>query len=72
MSRQCFLAATILLAALVSSQAQTGSGFNDREKGISAELHNLRSLPDAQWAKTVGELARQIQRMRPVNTGHRP
>jgi peroxiredoxin len=68
MSRQYFLAAAILFAALVSSHAQTGSGFNDREKGISAELHNLRSLPDAQWTKTVGELARQIQQL-PASPG---
>jgi len=59
-----FLKATVLLAALVVLQAQTRPALNEQEKAISAQMGHLRSLPDDEWTKTVGNLARQIQKLR--------
>ncbi|PYT20481.1 MAG: hypothetical protein DMG58_33935 [Acidobacteria bacterium] len=68
MNSQYLLTATVLLAALVPLQAQTRPALNDQEKAISEQMGHLRSLPDNQWTKTVGKLARQIQQL-PASRG---
>jgi thiol-disulfide isomerase/thioredoxin len=68
MNGQFLLTTTVLLAALVPLQAQTRQALNDQEKGISDEMGQLRSLPDEQWTKTVGTIARQIQQL-PASPG---
>lgn len=68
MNSQYLLTATVLLAALTPLQAQTGPALNDQEKAISDQMGHLRSLPDNQWTKTVGKLAKQIQQL-PASPG---
>jgi peroxiredoxin len=68
MNRQSLLTATVLLAALAPLQAQTRPTLSDREKSISDQMRNLRSLADDQWTKTVGTLARQIHQL-PASPG---
>lgn len=48
--------------------AQNQPVFSDQEKAINDRLGRLRSLPDDEWTKTVGQLARQIQQL-PSGTG---
>ena|ERR1051326_5619419 len=63
MNRQSLLTTAVLLAALVPLQAQNRPTLSDRERSISDQMGNLRSLADDQWTKMVGTLARQIQKL---------
>ena len=59
------LAIAVLAAWSALLYAQTPPALSDQEKSISAQLGKLRSLPDAEWTKSVGQLARQIQALPP-------
>ena len=63
MNGQYLRVATVVFAALIPLQAQTQPTLTDQEKAISDEIGRLRSLPDEQWTKTVGTIARQIQQL---------
>jgi peroxiredoxin len=58
-NRQLALGILATWSALLCAQAPPAS--TDREKAITAQLNKLRSLPDAEWTQSVGQLARQIQ-----------
>jgi peroxiredoxin len=68
MNSRRLLTATILFAALVPLNAQTKPALSPQEKAISGEISGLRALPDAEWTKTAGKLARQIQQL-PASQG---
>jgi len=51
-----------LLAAVLGGQSPPP--LDDQEKNISERIGQLRSLPDEQWTKSVGELAAAIQGLR--------
>jgi peroxiredoxin len=65
MNSRHLLTAAVLLAAAAFVYAQTHPVQSDEEKGISAQMGKLRSLPDAEWKKSVGEVAREIQQLPP-------
>jgi peroxiredoxin len=56
-------------AALLYAQTQPkrirSDVLTDQEKALSAEMGKLRSLPDAEWTKAVGQIAREIQQLPP-------
>jgi len=64
-SRHRLLIAVALPACAAFLYAQTRPVPSDEEKAISARMGKLRSLPDAEWTKAVGEIARQIQQLPP-------
>ena len=64
-SRHGLLIAAALSACAAFLYAQTRPVPSDEEKAISARMGKLRSLPDAEWTKAVGEIARQIQQLPP-------
>jgi peroxiredoxin len=47
---------------------QNRPALNDREQAISAEIGQLRKLPDEAWTRSVAKLARQIQEL-PASPG---
>jgi len=57
------LAAAALYLTSSSAQTQTPPPMDDHEKAIAAEIGKLRSLPDDEWTKSVGSVARQIQKL---------
>jgi peroxiredoxin len=59
--------ATIFFLVL-GAYAQSRPALSDREKAISAQIGQLRALPDDVWRQTVGKLARQIQEL-PAGAG---
>ena len=61
----------VLLAAIAASatlNAQAPPDLTDQEKPIADELKQLRSLPDDEWTKAVGRVAREIQQL-PADPG---
>jgi thiol-disulfide isomerase/thioredoxin len=65
MNRPYLVTATVLLTGAALLFAQTGPTLSDNEKAISTQIGKLRSLPDAEWTKAVGQLARQIHELPP-------
>ena len=65
MNSRYLLVTAVLLAGAALLYAQTRPILSDQEKAISAQMGKLRSLPDAEWTKAVGQLARQIQELPP-------
>ena len=66
-SRYLFVT-TVLLAGAALQYAQTRPTLSDQEKAVSAQMGKLRSLPDAEWVKAAGQIARQIQELPPGPT----
>jgi peroxiredoxin len=66
MNRPYLVATTsALLTGAALLFAQTRPTLSDDEKTISAQIGKLRSLPDAEWTKVVGQLARHIHELPP-------
>ncbi len=65
MKARVLLAAFALLAAGEATAAQTQVALTGAEKAINDRIHNLRSLPDDEWTRAVGQLANQIQQLPP-------
>jgi peroxiredoxin len=62
------LIAALLLLVLPVLHAQNRPALTAQEQAISDKIRQLRSLPDDEWSKTVGTLARDIQKL-PASPG---
>ena len=65
---RCLLSACAILAAAAAISAQTPVAPSDQEKAIIGRMSKLRSLPDDEWTRAVGQLAREIQAL-PAGAG---
>jgi len=52
----------------LGAYGQNQPSLSVQEKAISAQISQLRKLPDGVWTQTVGKLASQIQQL-PAGTG---
>jgi hypothetical protein len=66
MRKSALCAALVLTLPVVEAQNRTT--YTGSEQAILDRIKTLRSLPDAEWVKTVGELARGIQQL-PASSG---
>jgi peroxiredoxin len=68
MNSRSLLVTVVLSAGVALLYAQTRPALSDQEKAISGQMGKLRSLPDAEWTKSVAQIARQIQEL-PAGSG---
>jgi len=68
MKARLLLIAAALYLTSSSAQTQAPPPMDDHEKVIAAEIGKLRSLPDDEWTKSVGNVATQIQKL-PASPG---
>jgi peroxiredoxin len=68
MKSRCLPIAFAILASAAATSAQTPPALNSQEQPIADRMRQLRSLPDDEWTRTVGQLARQIQAL-PAGAG---
>ena len=66
--RNLSLRVATILALSFGAYGQSQPGLSVQEKAISAQIGQLRELPDDVWTKTVGTVARQIQQL-PAGAG---
>src|SRR5580658_5154889 len=53
----------IIVLLILGAYGQSQPAASDREKAISAQISQLRGLPDEVWTQTVAKVARQIQQL---------
>jgi peroxiredoxin len=68
MKRPYLPIACAIVAAMAAISAQNQPALNSQEQAIAGRMGKLRSLPDDEWTRAVGQLAHEIQAL-PAGAG---